>query len=190
MISKTQLRDSQAYKLLMRFGSFTEAHKALVGVGCKVCIESLYLWTYPGPRGCGGIIPSNRILDVARAARKIGIILSHEDLSPIQGQDFSFRALGGERRVSVAQRDRLRYDSEKFYKETYDYRHNLRKQKRLSGKIKDDMKGFSQEEKLNALKNFRFNEADGSYKLVPTPPTRGRRKKSRRRKKQKIEDLF
>ncbi len=186
---KKILRESQAYLLLMKFGSYEDAYRCLQEVGYKGHFYSMQRWTYAAPQGSDGIIPSRHIKLVGKAAKKAGIILSSEELSPIQGEDFEFEGIERGRLTSVAQRQRLRYDSEAHYKETYDYRNNFRKTKILSKKLSEEMKDFTFEERLNILKNFRFNP-DGSYTLKPNPRIKKKKKKYRPKKKVTIEDLM
>lgn len=74
----------QAERVMAKFGGAQRLVEAMKRIGCDYNVASLYKWTYPRPKGRGGIIPGSAWADVLAAARNEGISLSPEDKDPNQ----------------------------------------------------------------------------------------------------------
>jgi len=71
-------RLTQAERVILKFNG---ARKLAKAIGCDMA--TVYKWTYPkAKQGCEGLIPSSAMRKVLAAARREGILLTNEDLSP------------------------------------------------------------------------------------------------------------
>lgn len=70
---------SQASRIIAKFGGVRDLMRALEAVGRPRNAASIYKWTYPYPRGTGGLIPLAAWSDIITAARHEGILLGPED---------------------------------------------------------------------------------------------------------------
>lgn len=70
--------DSQAKRIIARFGGAYKLHQLMVAAGVRRTLQSLYCWL----RSPGGLIPANGILDVIQTEAHCGIRLTLEDWSP------------------------------------------------------------------------------------------------------------
>lgn len=73
---------NQAKKVFEKFGGVKRFQQALEVVGCHRELCNLYRWTYPWPKGTGGVIPPTAWPMVLLAARHEGILLTPTDLAP------------------------------------------------------------------------------------------------------------
>lgn len=78
------LVDSQAHRVIAKFGRPRDLCRALIEAGVEEVRDPsvVYRWTYPRPRGTGGLIPNPALPAILTAARVQGIFLSTEDLRP------------------------------------------------------------------------------------------------------------
>lgn len=78
---KTQKVNPQAAKIIELFGGVQALAKVLHSMRVKIAVTSIYRWTYPKEvGGTGGFIPTRSLPLVLKAAHKIGIFISAEDL--------------------------------------------------------------------------------------------------------------
>lgn len=71
-------RLSQAERVILKFDG---ARKLAAAIGADM--STVYKWTYPkAKQGTDGMIPSSAMRKVLLAARREGILLTNEDLSP------------------------------------------------------------------------------------------------------------
>lgn len=71
-------RLSQAERVILKFDG---ARKLARAIGSDM--STVYKWTYPkAKQGSDGLIPSSAMRKVLQAARREGILLTAEDLSP------------------------------------------------------------------------------------------------------------
>lgn len=76
-------QETQASRIIEKFGNARKLAKALQQVGCPKNPTSIYRWAYPKERGgCGGIIPTAVWPFLLKAARLEGIMLDDEEISP------------------------------------------------------------------------------------------------------------
>jgi hypothetical protein len=71
---------TQAERILLKFGGARELHALLKSIGRPRNLATIYKWTYPRPKGRGGLIPTSAWPDLHLAARMAGIILTPADL--------------------------------------------------------------------------------------------------------------
>lgn len=73
---------TQAERVIAKFGTAYDLAKALAAVGVKRSHVAIYRWTWPPPKGTGGLIPSGLTFSILAAARKAGVALTEAELSP------------------------------------------------------------------------------------------------------------
>jgi hypothetical protein len=79
--SKELIPDSQAHRVIAKFGRPRDLCRALALAGADIRDPSVvYRWTYEKPVGTGGLIPNTAIPSILKAARLQGILLTDEDL--------------------------------------------------------------------------------------------------------------
>lgn len=64
---------TQAERVIRAFGGVRPLMRALKAVKCPYNPATLYKWTYPYPKGTGGLVPLHARADVMKAAAKAGI---------------------------------------------------------------------------------------------------------------------
>lgn len=75
--------NSQAQRVINKFGNVEKLAKALALVGHPKDVSSIYRWNLSKEtNGTNGLIPSSSIPHVIEAARLEGILLTSEDLDP------------------------------------------------------------------------------------------------------------
>jgi hypothetical protein len=77
----------QAARVLTKFGGARELMRALKAIGRHRNPASIFKWTYPYPKGTGGLIPSTAWDDILAAARHEGIVISQSDMDVSVGQE-------------------------------------------------------------------------------------------------------
>lgn len=70
----------QAARILTKFGGARELMRALTAIGRHRNAATIFKWTYPTPKGTGGLIPSSAWGDVIAAARHEGIVITTADM--------------------------------------------------------------------------------------------------------------
>lgn len=70
---------SQANRVIKKFGG---PYRLAELLDCAP--STIYRWTYPRPRGTGGLIPSSMLPEVLLAAELAGIKLTSKDLTPCE----------------------------------------------------------------------------------------------------------
>jgi hypothetical protein len=75
---------SQAGRVIKKFGNARRLAEYMAQATGQKCDPSrVYRWMHPRDKGgCGGLIPSSAMVDVMKAARLAGIILSPAELFP------------------------------------------------------------------------------------------------------------
>jgi hypothetical protein len=78
---------TQAGRILQKFGSATALANALAQVGCHRSVASICRWTYPEGRyktthTTGGRIPTSMWPHILKAARLYGIVFTDSELRP------------------------------------------------------------------------------------------------------------
>jgi hypothetical protein len=76
---------TQADRIFAKFGGVPALKKALDRVGGEACrsLSTLYRWNLPRKNGgSAGIVPSSAHMDIMRAARLEGVMLTPEDWAP------------------------------------------------------------------------------------------------------------
>ncbi len=82
-IPKGKTRETQAERILRRFGGARRLAYILQTIGRPRNFSTIYKWTYPKERGgTGGFIPYTSWNDILAAARAEGILISSEDMDP------------------------------------------------------------------------------------------------------------
>lgn len=72
---------TQARRIIEKFGGERALQRALKDAGHDIDITRIYRWTYPRSRGgTGGLIPSQQIPHILKAARLQGVLIVAEDL--------------------------------------------------------------------------------------------------------------
>lgn len=74
--------NSQADRVITKFGGPRALRNAMASAGHPRDLVSIYRWRYPKPNGTGGRIPSSAWPGIHAAARLEGIHLTSEDLDP------------------------------------------------------------------------------------------------------------
>lgn len=72
----------QATGVFARFGGARGLMRALKAIGRPRNAASIYKWSYPYPKGTGGMIPASAWKDVLLAAKHEGILLKPDDVMP------------------------------------------------------------------------------------------------------------
>jgi len=79
----TRDEQTQAARIFAKFGGTGKLCQALAEVGAERERSAVYKWSYPKDKGgTGGFVPSSAILDVKRAARYAGVLLTDADWAP------------------------------------------------------------------------------------------------------------
>jgi hypothetical protein len=77
---------TQAGRVIARFGGPRQMLHAMHMAGyTTITLATIYRWTYPTPRGTGGMIPNFRLKEVLDTARRRGVNLTSDDLSIVTG---------------------------------------------------------------------------------------------------------
>lgn len=72
---------TQAATVIKKFGDEQKLCAALNAAGHPISITRIYRWTYPKSRGgTGGLIPTQQLQHVLKAARLQGVLIMAEDL--------------------------------------------------------------------------------------------------------------
>lgn len=80
---RTKNYETQAHRIISRFGGPKQLQKALEAVGYYVCVSAIYKWRYSTQRkGCNGVIPAKHMNAIIKAARVEGIYIPLEDFFP------------------------------------------------------------------------------------------------------------
>jgi len=81
--SSRPFANSQAARIIAKFGGVPNLHKALIAVDRKKDISTLYKWLMTREKGgTEGMIPGPAVPSVRKAARLCGIYLTKEDWAP------------------------------------------------------------------------------------------------------------
>jgi hypothetical protein len=80
-------QQTQASRIIAKFGSAANLAKALAQVGCGRDIATICRWTYArgrykGTSTTGGLIPTQVMPAILRAARLWGIVITDKELRP------------------------------------------------------------------------------------------------------------
>lgn len=76
-------RETQAQRIIARFGGARQLHAAMAGCGHRVNLATIYRWDLPKSKGGrGGVLPSWRLAQVIDTANRTNVALSAVDLDP------------------------------------------------------------------------------------------------------------
>jgi hypothetical protein len=81
----TAAYESQADRIISKFGGVTAIREALKAVGKPFSKIAVYRWTYTKSatrQGTGGLVPADIMPYVLKAARMVGVVLMADDLDP------------------------------------------------------------------------------------------------------------
>lgn len=80
---REEKHETQASRIIERFGNPYKLSKALEAVGHPKNPTSIYRWMYPKEKGgCGGVVPTAVWPFILKAARLEGILLDDQEMSP------------------------------------------------------------------------------------------------------------
>lgn len=71
-----------AKRIVERFGGLDAFLEEMRREGYTIHPSTVYRWTYPRPRGTGGVIPFKWIAPIRRVARLAGVHIPPEDFVP------------------------------------------------------------------------------------------------------------
>lgn len=73
---------TQAERIIECFGGVRPLMRALKAARYPRNAASIYKWTYPWPRGAGGLIPEPALYEIKFVANKVGVRIPKEALEP------------------------------------------------------------------------------------------------------------
>jgi hypothetical protein len=78
-IYKTMANETQAQRIVARFGGAPALCSALAAVGTPRHVSVIYRWLAGATRG---VVPTSAVPDIMRAADHVGVLLTDADWSP------------------------------------------------------------------------------------------------------------